>query len=134
MKLRLGDMTFDPQARQLLRGRAEVHLSPKAFDLLAILIEERPRAVPKDELHQRLWPSTFVSEANLASLAAEIREALGDTARDPRFIRTAHRFGYAFCGEALELRTGSVVLRFRMKMPDGATVTWSGRKKTRSSS
>jgi len=76
-----------------------VHLSPKAFELLKVLIDNRPRALSKNELHQHLWPATFVSEANLASLIAEIREALADPARHSRFIRTAHRFGYAFCGE-----------------------------------
>ena len=103
MKLRLGELTFDADARQLLRGSVELHLSPKAFDLLRVLIEHRPRALSKQELHQHLWPATFVSEANLASLVAEIRETLADDARKPRFVRTAHRFGYAFCGDAAEI-------------------------------
>jgi DNA-binding winged helix-turn-helix (wHTH) protein len=103
VKLRLGELTFDPDARQLLSGEKELHLSPKAIDLLRILIAHRPRALSKQELHDHLWPATFVSEANLASLIAEVREALGDTAREPRFIRTAHRFGYAFSGEAVEV-------------------------------
>ena len=102
MRLLLGDLTFDSDARQLLRGREEVHLSPKAFELLKTLVDQRPRALSKNELHEHLWPATFVSEANLASLIAEIREALGETARQPRFIRTVHRFGYAFCGETVE--------------------------------
>ena len=54
-------------------------------------------------LQQRLWPETFVAEANLSNLVAEIREALGDRARAPLFVRTAHGFGYAFCGEATTL-------------------------------
>jgi DNA-binding winged helix-turn-helix (wHTH) protein len=102
VKLRLGDLILDMDARQLLRGREEIHLSPKAFELLKTLIGQRPKALSKAELHEHLWPETFVSEANLASLIAEIREALGDTARQPTFIRTAHRFGYAFSGEVIE--------------------------------
>ena len=102
MKLRLGEITFDSDSRQLLRGAKETHLSPKAFVLLKALIDARPRVLTKNELHQRLWPDTFVSEANLASLVAEVREALGDNARAPRFIRTAQRVGYAFCGAADE--------------------------------
>ena len=102
MRLRLGDLTFDADARQLRRGADEIHLSPKAFELLKLLIESRPRAISKKELHERLWPETFVSEANLATLAAEVREALDDDPRQPRFIRTAHRFGYAFSGSAVE--------------------------------
>lgn len=102
VKLRVGDVTFDPDARQLLRGATEIHLSPKAFDLLKALIDARPRVMTKNELHKRLWPDTFVSDTNLASLIAEIREALGDNARQPRFIRTAQRVGYAFCAGADE--------------------------------
>jgi DNA-binding winged helix-turn-helix (wHTH) protein len=82
----------------LLKGTTEIHLTLKAFDLLRLLIERRPAVVSKDEIQTHLWPSTFVSEANLPSLVAEIRTALGDTARQPRFIRTVHGFGYAFCG------------------------------------
>jgi DNA-binding winged helix-turn-helix (wHTH) protein len=93
---------FDADARQLLREGKGIHLSPKAFELLKALIDQRPRALSKNELHERLWPATFVSEANLASLVAEVREALGDNARQPRFIRTAHRFGYAFSGPAVD--------------------------------
>jgi DNA-binding winged helix-turn-helix (wHTH) protein len=100
VKLLLGEFTFDSDSRQLLRGSSSIHLSPKAFDLLRTLIDLRPRVLTKGELHKRLWPETFVSDANLASLVAELREALGDNARDPRFIRTSQRVGYAFCGPA----------------------------------
>jgi DNA-binding winged helix-turn-helix (wHTH) protein len=103
MKLQLGELIFDLDARQLRRGQAEIHLSPKAFELLATLIEHRPRALSKQQLHERLWPSTFVSETNLPTLVTEVRQALGDTVRTPRFVRTSHRFGYAFCGEATEI-------------------------------
>jgi len=100
VRLALGEFTFDDDSRQLLRGQHDIHLSPKAFDLLKALIEARPRVLTKNELQQHLWPDTFVSESNLASLVAEIREALSDSARAPRFIRTAQRVGYAFCGPA----------------------------------
>jgi hypothetical protein len=56
-------------------------------------------------LHDRLWPSTFVSESNLAALINEVRTALCDDALHPRFVRTAHRFGYAFCAEAFECQS-----------------------------
>jgi DNA-binding winged helix-turn-helix (wHTH) protein len=103
VRLRLGALTFDSETRQLLRGRSEVHLSPKAFELLNLLLAARPRAVAKAELQERLWPDLFVSETNLASLVAEIRRALDDDAQRPRFVRTAHRFGYAFCGETVDV-------------------------------
>lgn len=100
MQLRFGEFTIDTGSRQLRRGEAACHLSPKAFELLRLLIENRPRALSKEELHERLWPSTFVSEATLTSLVAEVRSALGETAGNGRFVRTVHRFGYAFNGTA----------------------------------
>jgi DNA-binding winged helix-turn-helix (wHTH) protein len=100
MQLRFGEFTIDTGSRQLRRGDEECHLSPKAFELLRLLIENRPRALSKEELHERLWPSTFVSEATLTSLVAEVRSALGETAGNGRFVRTVHRFGYAFNGTA----------------------------------
>jgi DNA-binding winged helix-turn-helix (wHTH) protein len=99
MKLRFTDFTLDGNARQLLRGEREIEITPKAFDLLCILVETRPRAVSKAELQERLWPSTFVSEGNLPNLIGEIRNVLGDTAHRSRFVRTVHRYGYAFCGD-----------------------------------
>jgi DNA-binding winged helix-turn-helix (wHTH) protein len=88
--------------RQLLAAGSEVHLSPKAFELLVLLIEHRSRAVSKAELQERLWPSTFVGETNLATLVAEIRRALDDSARDAAYVRTVHRFGYRFVAALVE--------------------------------
>lgn len=96
MRLRFGDCEFDPDTREVFRAGTPVHVSPKAFALLAALIERRPKAISKDELHALLWPDTFVSDANLPNLVAELREALGDDAREPRIIRTVPRFGYSF--------------------------------------
>jgi len=102
MKARFGEFTLDADLRYL-RGRSgEIHLSPKAFDLLRLLIDNRSPIVSKGELQHRLWPDTFVAETNLASLIAEIREALNDDAKAPRFVRTVHRFGYAFSGDVVE--------------------------------
>jgi DNA-binding winged helix-turn-helix (wHTH) protein len=90
---------LDPNTRQLLLNGDETHLSPKAFDLLTLLVTHRPRAISKIELQQHLWPSTFVEETNLATLVAEIRRALSDSASNPRFIRTIYGFGYRFAAE-----------------------------------
>jgi DNA-binding winged helix-turn-helix (wHTH) protein len=103
MRLYFGDCVFDRETRTLLRGGREVNLSPKAFRLLEALIERRPRAMSKDELQQVLWPDTFVSEGNLPRLVTEVRHATGDSADDPRLIRTVHGFGYAFSGTADEV-------------------------------
>lgn len=97
MRYELGEFVLDVAARQLRRREGPVHLSPKAFDLLRFLIEQRPRAVPKQELYDRLWPKTFVVDTNLPMLIGEIRAALGDKAR--QIIRTVHRHGYSFAAE-----------------------------------
>lgn len=100
MTVCFGPFTLNLDTRQLARGASEVHLSTKAFDLLALLIRDRPNVVSKAVLQQRLWPDTFVAEANLSNLVVEIRQALDDSSREPIYIRTVHRVGYAFCGQA----------------------------------
>jgi DNA-binding winged helix-turn-helix (wHTH) protein len=99
-KLSFGAFTVDLETRLLTHQGRELHLSGKAFELLVMLARARPKALSKRELQEGLWPSTFVADANLSNLVAEIRDALGDNPRAPIFIRTVHRFGYAFCGDA----------------------------------
>ena len=99
MAYRFEDFHLDESARQLLAGGKEVRLSPKAFDLLAILVANRARAVSKEELMQRVWPATFVEETNLAGLVVEIRRGLSDSAANPRFVKTVYGFGYRFTGD-----------------------------------
>jgi len=112
MTVSFGDLTLDTDTRQIRRGAVEVHISPKAFELLTALIDARPRALSKSDLHERLWPDTYVTESNLAGLVAEIRRALGDDARTPRFVRTVQRFGYAFAGDVtLGSSTPAVAIR-----------------------
>lgn len=96
MRVRFAAFVLDTEARELLRGEARVPLSPKAFDLLDLLVAHRPKAMAKHDLLERLWPGTFVVEKNLPNLIGEIRSALGDDPSNPQFIRTVHRFGYAF--------------------------------------
>lgn len=96
MRVRFGTFVLDAGTRELLNGDAPVSLSPKAFDLLSILVAHQPKAMAKSDLLERLWPNTFVVEKNLANLISEIRDAIGDDRSNPRFIRTVHRFGYAF--------------------------------------
>ena len=96
MRVAFGDFVFDSDTHELLCGGNRVTLSPKAFQLLEVLIENRPRALSKSVLLNRLWENTFVVEANLSNLVGEIRHALGEDSRTPQFVRTVHRFGYAF--------------------------------------
>jgi DNA-binding winged helix-turn-helix (wHTH) protein len=102
VSLRFGDCRLDVPARRLFRGAREVHVSPKAFELLKVLIEARPRAIPKTELLERIWPDVFVSDASLARTVTQLREGVGDPARRPRIIRTVHGYGYAFVAEVTD--------------------------------
>jgi len=97
MRLSFGSWTLDSDRRLLARDGEPVALSPKAFDLLKVLAESHERAFSKAELHQILWPDSFVSDGSLTILIAEIREVLADDAERPRFVRTVRRFGYGFC-------------------------------------
>jgi len=96
MQVSFGEFVLDFDSRELRRGPEPVRLSPKALQLLQILVNERPKALSKADLQDRLWPDTFVVEKNLANLISEIREALGEDRLEPRFIRTVPRYGYAF--------------------------------------
>jgi DNA-binding winged helix-turn-helix (wHTH) protein len=113
---RFGDFTLDHDIRQLFTGKTEVHLSPKAFELLAVLLANRTRAMSKAELQEHLWPSTFVEETNLAGLVAEIRKALRDSAASPAYVRTVYGFGYRFVGEVI-LGAGATPLHPRRTAP-----------------
>ena len=123
MRIGFGPFILDLDTRQVTRGSREIHLTTKAFDLLAALLVDRPKVLSKAALQERLWPATFVAEANLSNLVAEVRNALGDAARRPVYIRTAHGFGYAFCGDA-------EVTGPRERAPEGPAcwLEWDGRR------
>lgn len=99
---RFGPFVLNPQTRQLLRDQAEVHLSTKAFDLLSALVARRPEVVAKAELLRSIWPDAYVVDANLNVVIGEIRRALSDDPHQPRYIRTVHGVGYAFCADATD--------------------------------
>lgn len=128
-RVSFGPFVLDHDTRELRRSGKPVQLSPKAFQMLQILVFEAPKALSKSDLQDRLWPDTYVVEKNLANLAAEIRDALGDDATRPQFLRTVPRFGYAFRETApradAPARSGTPA-RFRlvwvegqMSLPDG---------------
>lgn len=105
MRIRFGECVLDSETRELLVRGAPVHLSPKGLQFLELLLQNRPRALSKSEIHEKLWPGTFVSDGTLTSLLAEVRSAIEDEAHEPRFVKTLHRFGYAFSGDAEEIRS-----------------------------
>ena len=124
MQIRFGDCVIDTETRQVLRKGDEVVLSPKAYRLLILLVEARPKALAKDALCRELWPDTFVVEANLSNLIGEIRAGLGDSAQQARFIRTLHGYGYAFSAEA-DVTTAvgmEAEVRAYLIKPDGQSV------------
>jgi len=101
MTVQFAGFLFDEDRRQLLHGRELLHLEPKAFDLLALLLSRRPNVVSKAEIREAIWSGAHVSESSLPGLVGDLRGALGDDPKDPRFIRTVLRCGYAFCGDVV---------------------------------
>jgi DNA-binding winged helix-turn-helix (wHTH) protein len=130
VRTRFGEFTLDSTTRQLFRDGRDIHVSPKAFDLLCTLLERRPGVVTKQELFGRIWPGTFVGEASLNVLVGEVRRAIGDEARAPRFIRTVHGVGYAFFGEATDASGAearpAAPARFRLEGKDRSYALGAG--------
>ena len=102
MRVSFAEFVADFDQRRLFASDREIRLTPKGFELLELLVASRPKALRKDDIFDRLWPGTFVTENNLATLVADLRSALGDDAHEPRFIRTVYAYGYAFTSDAVE--------------------------------
>lgn len=96
--------SVDILSRHIELEGVAMELSPKAFELLRLLIDARPRVVTKTEVMQALWPDTFVQEANVPVLIREVRVAIGD-AEAARVVKTHHRVGYSFTAEVRESRS-----------------------------
>ncbi len=95
-----GPFMLDPASFRVMSGQAAVPLTPKAFEILALLVRERRRALTKQELFDAVWPNTAVTENTLTQRIKEIREALGDRAQESVYIRTLPRVGFQFVAEA----------------------------------
>ena len=119
MRVRFGSCVLDSGTRELRRGDGPVHLSPKAFDILEILVARRPNVVTKDVLLDEVWPGRVVEEANLAIVVGEIRKALGDDPRSPSTVVTVARRGYRFAAQAEDLDA-----RQPAEAGDGGYVRW----------
>src|SRR6185295_14883234 len=94
-----GPFQLDTGERSLLRDGCFVPLTPKAFELLLVLVRKSGRVVGKDELMQELWPDSFVEEGNLTQHVFALRKALGENHGEPQFIETVARRGYRFKAE-----------------------------------
>ncbi len=104
MRYRFDDVTMDRDRRGLFRGGEAIHVSPRAYRLLELLLDRRPAAVSRREILDTLWPDVVVSDGSIAVLVNELRRALGDDARSPRWLRTVPSFGYAFDGNVREVQ------------------------------
>jgi DNA-binding winged helix-turn-helix (wHTH) protein len=99
--LSFGPYRFDPGHGQLWRGKQGVKLTLKAIALLRQLVQQAGQVVTKEELFRRVWPDTVVSDTTLTSCILELRQALHDRAKTPRYIETVHRRGYRFIGKVV---------------------------------
>src|SRR5712691_10101487 len=94
--LSFGPYRLDPGRGQLWRGTQEVKLTLKALAVLRLLVERSGQVVTKEELFRAVWPQTVVSDAALTICIQELRRALRDDARHPRYLATVHRRGFRF--------------------------------------
>ena len=102
---RFGDFIVDTDQKVLLRQGKALPLTPKLFETLLILVENSGRIVQKEQFMQRLWPHTFVEEANLTSNIQQLRKSLGDNARQPHYIETVTKRGYRFIADVQRVET-----------------------------
>ena len=109
-RFRFEEFTVSPDERSVTRAGVEVPLIPRYFDLLILLLEQRHRAVTRDEILEAVWSDVVVSDGALSQAIRTLRRALGDAAREPVYIRTVSRHGYRFVhpGVIEEAATGSV--------------------------
>jgi DNA-binding winged helix-turn-helix (wHTH) protein len=95
--IRFATFEVDLQAQELRKAGLRLRLSGQPFQVLAILLEQPGVVVTREELQKRLWPDTFVDvDHNLNTAINKIREALGDSSENPRFVETLPRRGYRF--------------------------------------
>ena len=116
---RFGTFAFDPAQRRLLQGRTVVALSPKAFDLLELLLTAAPAVVSKPRIVERLWPNTYVGEGSLYNVVSELRRALGGEGA----VRTSPRFGYSL---AIPLQRPRADAFYRLRYAAGTFVLGPG--------
>ena len=105
---RFGQFTIDIDQKVLLQNGVALAVTPKVFETLLVLVENAGRVVDKETLMGRVWPDTFVEEANLTFNITQLRKALGDSARKPEFVETVSRRGYRFIAAVEETGTDSL--------------------------
>jgi TolB-like protein/DNA-binding winged helix-turn-helix (wHTH) protein/Tfp pilus assembly protein PilF len=116
-----GEFRLDAQSRVLRRGGTTVPLTPKAFDVLLLLIQNAGKTVTKDELMKAVWPDSFVEESNLTQTIFMIRKALGETS-DRRYILNVQGQGYRFVGRITESVNQQPEIETPESSPNGASL------------
>ena len=106
-----GPFRFDARTGELWRDRMEAKLTPRAAAVLAMLAERAQELVTKQELFDQVWGGLAVSDDALTSCIQELRQALGDDARHPRYIETRHRRGYRLMVPVTPVRRSRQALR-----------------------
>lgn len=105
-----GPFRLDPHEGVLLKDDRPVSLTPKVFDTLLLLVENRGHLVPKEEIMSRLWPESFVEEVNVNRNISTLRRALADSPADPVYIETVPKRGYRFVAPVVEVETDEAEL------------------------
>jgi DNA-binding winged helix-turn-helix (wHTH) protein len=100
---KFGPFRLDPLKRRLSRDGELVRLTPKAFDLLLVLVEDAGRTVEKEELFEKVWPGIAVEENNLNQNITALRKSLGDSRKESQYIATIPGVGYRFVAEVTKL-------------------------------
>ena len=112
MVVTFGECRLDLDRRELCYAGRPIHLTPKAFELLRVLVESRGRALSKSELFSLIWPGVFVSDDSLGRLVAEVRSAIADSAKNPTWVRTIHGYGYSFAAPDASAESGVLNARY----------------------
>jgi DNA-binding winged helix-turn-helix (wHTH) protein/Tol biopolymer transport system component len=113
-----GEFLLDAKEKVLLRDGKPLPITPKAFRLLLVLVENHGHLVEKDRLMKSVWADIFVEEGNLTFTIRLLRKSLGDTAQNPRFIETVSRRGYRFIGEVVKTSEAEFVKTSEVEVPE----------------
>lgn len=121
VRLGFGPFVLDAESGRLTEGERAIPLAPKPFETLLYLAQRAGKVVTKAELIEALWPDTYVTEDVLVQSIVEVRKALGDTAKSPRYVQTLPRRGYQFLESVQTLpeprpAEGHVVARFPIEL------------------
>lgn len=103
MRFQFSDCMLDLERRELTRGAVQVSIAPRAFDLLAYLVENRERVVSKSDLLDAVWGKRIVSESTLTSHINAVRKAIGDSGGEQALVRTIARKGFRFIGDVTDV-------------------------------